>query len=127
MGWETSDRAARLPADWFTHRRPKVLAEARHRCQRIRSDNGMVCGAYANEVDHIEAGDDHSFANLAATCRWHHSHKTATEAAEGRRRAHAARYPELRARPMPGAVTTPTTPDHPEATGSRGPAHSEAG
>lgn len=37
-----------------------VLARDHHRC--------YLDGRYADRVDHIVAGDDHSYANLAAIC-----------------------------------------------------------
>lgn len=58
MTWDESTRRDRLPADW-PHRRRAVLTRDRHTCH--------VCGqAGATEVDHIQAGDDHSLINLAA-------------------------------------------------------------
>ncbi|GAB1641749.1 HNH endonuclease signature motif containing protein [Krasilnikovia sp. MM14-A1259] len=82
MSWETSDRRARLPRDWPV-RRQRVLRAASYRCQ-IKA-HGIPCGEPAAEVDHIERGDDHSYENLQAICRWHHARKTAAEAAAARK------------------------------------------
>ncbi len=83
MGWETSDRKSRLPADWPSRRR-RVLIRDGYACQ-VRSDTGIKCGAPSNEVDHIVRGDDHRESNLQAICRSHHAAKTTAEAAEARR------------------------------------------
>jgi 5-methylcytosine-specific restriction enzyme A len=57
--WKTSTRKARLPPDWHKIR-AFVLARDRHIC--------YLCGEYANRVDHVIAGDNHAFDNLAAIC-----------------------------------------------------------
>nr|WP_244879670.1 HNH endonuclease [Micromonospora aurantiaca] len=46
---------------------------------------GERCNAPANQVDHIQRGDDHRDANLQALCTYCHGQKTAAEAAEARR------------------------------------------
>lgn len=59
MSWKTSGRRARLPAGWSSTIVPRIL----------RRDGGLchLCGAPgADAVDHMEPGDDHSDANLAA-------------------------------------------------------------
>ena len=62
MAWEGSTRSARLPKCWHTKIRP-----------RIRKRDGGICHVCkkpgADDVDHIEHGDDHSDANLAAIHR----------------------------------------------------------
>ena len=77
MAWEGSDRRSRLPADWQA-RRLRVLRRDRYACQH-RDPAGRKCNAPANEVDHIERGDDHRDTNLQALCRKHHGEKTAAE------------------------------------------------
>lgn len=58
MTWRTSTRRSRLPANWPAIRQA-VLLRDHSTCH--------VCGqADADEVDHIESGDDHTPANLAA-------------------------------------------------------------
>lgn len=80
-GW-TGARKARLPKDWRT-RRLIVL----------RRDNGIChwCGEPgADEVDHVNPGDDHSLTNLRpihsarhpARC---HAHKSSAEGVAARR------------------------------------------
>jgi 5-methylcytosine-specific restriction enzyme A len=78
--WAGSDRQARLPGNWSTIRR-RVLERDGYECQ--------LCGAPADEVDHIRNNDDHSLANLWTLCEPHHKAKTAREAAIGRKRPHA--------------------------------------
>ncbi|MGW1269675.1 HNH endonuclease [Streptomyces sp. NPDC002491] len=77
MAWEGSTRRARLPKDWARTRR-RILRRDNHACQTRFSD-GRQCELPANQVDHIEAGDDHSDANLQALCSWCHAHKSAHE------------------------------------------------
>jgi len=93
MAWESSDRKARLPSDWST-RRVRVLRRDGYKCQ-ARDSLGVLCGAPANQADHIEPGDDHSLENLRALCRWHHARKSSAEGAAARRpRARMQREPE---------------------------------
>jgi len=92
-GWLGSTRRARLPGDWPA------------RCAAVYARDGRVCHACgldgADQVDHVERGDDHSLTNLAPIhddpC---HRAKTAREgaAAAAARRAQG-RYPE---EPHPG-------------------------
>lgn len=77
MAWDGSTRRARLPKDW-PRKRARVLRRDDHACTMAFSD-GRVCGLPANQVDHIEPGDDHSMANLRALCEWCHRHKSAQE------------------------------------------------
>lgn len=94
MGWESSDRKAELPSDWTT-RRVRVLRRDGYRCQAVDSV-GVMCGAHANQVDHIKPGPDHSLENLQALCRWHHARKSAGEGVAARRpRARQSRDPEV--------------------------------
>jgi 5-methylcytosine-specific restriction protein A len=83
MGWETSDRRGRLPGNWDQLRR-KVLRDAKHACQ-VKLGPGRICGKHATEVDHIRAGDDHSFANLRAICSDCHGRKSSAEGNAARR------------------------------------------
>lgn len=56
--WPGSTRRARLPPNWPQIRRA-VLERDRYVCH--------VCGrAGADEVDHVQSGDDHRPSNLAA-------------------------------------------------------------
>lgn len=101
MGWETSDRKARLPDDWAI-RRVRVLRRDGYKCQ-ARDSVGVKCGDPANQVDHVEPGDDHSYENLQALCRWHHARKSSAEGHAARKpRARQAREPERH----PGMVQT---------------------
>lgn len=87
MAWEGSTRAARLPPGWRTRIVPRILKRDHYICH--------VCGKPgADQVDHVDAGDDHRPENLAAIhevpC---HRSKSAGEggrAAAARRRARQA-------------------------------------
>lgn len=81
MTWDGSDRKARLPREWHRIRR-RVLIRDSYQCQH--RDNGVKCGATANQVDHIVPGDDHSEANLQALCVTHHRAKSSREGVEAR-------------------------------------------
>lgn len=101
MAWETSNRRDRLPKNWIriridVLRRDSPTGSSKDAvCQHLRYDRyerdpvtGEVkylkCGLPANQVDHIERGDDHSPGNLQSLCEWHHNQKSASE-------GHAAR------------------------------------
>jgi 5-methylcytosine-specific restriction endonuclease McrA len=54
-----------------------------------------MCEAPANQVDHINPGDDHDYDNLQSLCRWHHARKSSAEGAAARRpKQRQAREPE---------------------------------
>lgn len=97
-GWAGSDRRERLPPDWRSITM-RILARDNHQC-RAPMSNGTPCGAPANQVDHIVAGDDHSDGNLQALCRWHHARKSSGEGNAARfrptNRRPAERHPGLR-------------------------------
>jgi 5-methylcytosine-specific restriction endonuclease McrA len=105
MAWSTasqSARASRLPADWST-RRVRVLRRDGYKCQ-ARDSLGVMCGAPANQVDHIQHGDNHELDNLQSLCRWHHARKSSAEGAAARRpRPRQRREPE----PHPGMIPSP--------------------
>jgi 5-methylcytosine-specific restriction enzyme A len=82
--WASSDRAARLPADW-ARRRARILRRDHHRCQIA----GPGCTRIATEVDHIDHGDNHDPANLQAVCSRCHRAKTQGEAAGAQSAARA--------------------------------------
>lgn len=84
MAWEGSNRRAELPADWYTRVRPRILARDGERCQ-WRTETGL-CGAHANQVDHIGDAHDHSDDNLQALCGHHHGRKSALEGNTARTR-----------------------------------------
>lgn len=79
MAWENSTRRSRLPEDW-PKRRKRVWRRDHGLCQVIES--GELCGMPAADVDHIEAGDDHSLSNLRCICEWHHDRKSGSEGAQ---------------------------------------------
>lgn len=72
-----------------------VLARDEYKCQHVREDTGVLCGRWANQVDHVvnhaEGGDD-SLGNLQALCAYHHRVKSAREGVRGgeRRRVRLA-------------------------------------
>lgn len=96
--WAGSTRRQRLPAGWNTTIRTAVFARDGDVCH--------VCGRPgADEVDHLDAGDDHSLDNLAPihgrrTRLRCHSAKSGSEGG----RAAAARRPSTRRpeEPHPG-------------------------
>lgn len=83
MPWSTSNRKARLPRDWEA-RRQFILARDGNRCTAVDS-LGNRCPERATDVDHIKAGDDASYSNLRALCRWHHARKSSAEGLAARR------------------------------------------
>ncbi len=97
--WADSTRAQRLPADW-----PQRRAE----CFAIWGDLCHLCGEPgADEVDHVNRGDDHSPANLRPvhgrrTPQRCHQYKSSAEgghakaAKQGRRQRPPERHPGLR-------------------------------
>jgi 5-methylcytosine-specific restriction protein A len=95
MSWDTSTRAARLPANWRTVIRPRILA----RDPLCRLQLPGICTGVSTEVDHRIPGDDHSDANLWGVCTPCHAHKTKGEAAQARwqvrERRPAERHPGL--------------------------------
>lgn len=87
MGWESSDRAARLPPDW-----PRIRARILARDPVCR-----ICRRRpATEVDHIQRGDDHRPHNLRGVCSPCHASKSGREGgqAAAARRVPASRPPE---------------------------------
>lgn len=92
MAWTTSDRRKRLPKDWESRIRPRILRRDGGRCTAVFTD-GRRCSARATDVDHIIPGDDHSDDNLRALCGWCHKTKSSSEGgmAAGQRAARQAR------------------------------------
>lgn len=78
--WQGSTRSKRLPADWDKRRRFVLRRDP------ICKD-GRVCGgeALSTEVDHVNPGDDHSYANLQGICEGCHKQKTKEERQAGHR------------------------------------------
>lgn len=76
MAWETSDRRGRLPRDWL-HRRQEVFKIHGRQCYIV--EDGHRCTNESTEVDHVNAGDDHSFENLRPICHPHHRSKSSSE------------------------------------------------
>ena len=76
MGWESSDRRGRLPADW-PKRVAKVCRRAMGACEA--SEHDPRCDGLGSECDHIIAGDDHSLGNLQWLNAWCHKVKTARD------------------------------------------------
>ena len=100
-GWQGSRRKETLPDDWEDVIRPAILRRDKYRCRHVRVDTQRPCGAYANQVDHIDQSrrQDHSPANLQSLCEYHHRVKSSAEggnAAAGRRKAARRRHPGIR-------------------------------
>lgn len=95
--WADSTRRDQLPDDWPALRRA-VLERDGYRCRW--DEDGPRCGHPANQVDHIEPGDDHRLTNLQALCQHHHGIKSSRE-------GNAARWAVRRQRPAerhPGLI-----------------------
>lgn len=94
MAWESSDRRARLPANW-----PTLVARVKKRdggrCT-WRLPSGARCPRPGTDVDHRAPGDDHRLSNLQLLCHHHHEKKTLREAFAGRRKAKTTRRPPER-------------------------------
>jgi len=108
MAWSSSNRKARLPADWPALRRA-TLERCGGRCEVLKKD-GSRCRDKAQEVDHITPGDDHRMANLRGICTWHHARKSALEGVAARREANSILYraPEVHPGLIPEAQRKPT-------------------
>lgn len=81
--WQGSTRRTRLPADWPT-RRQRILQRDGWRCTTTDPTTGERCTQPATDVDHRQAGDDHSDANLHALCAKHHRAKSSSEGTQAR-------------------------------------------
>ena len=94
QGWSGSTRRERLPEDW-RQKRAYILERDGFRCRALLPD-GRRCPNDASDVDHVMAGDDHSYSNLQALCKRHHARKSAEE---GGRASQTARKKRRRLRP----------------------------
>lgn len=101
MAWDSSDRRARLPANWNDLVR-QVKERDQNRCTWKLPATGARCPRRGTDVDHRVPGDDHSLRNLQLLCHHHHERKTVREAWAGRqrRRGSTKRAPEAH----PGAI-----------------------
>lgn len=95
QGWSGSTRRERLPEDW-RQKRAYILERDGFRCRAFLPD-GRRCPNDASDVDHIMAGDDHSYSNLQALCKRHHARKSAEE---GGRASQSARKKRRNLRPV---------------------------
>lgn len=88
MPWDTSNRRARLPANW-----PELIAATRRRahgrCQGIHLPGLPVhhpdCDGTGSECDHIIPGDNHHPSNLAWLNTHCHALKSSAEGTAARR------------------------------------------
>jgi 5-methylcytosine-specific restriction protein A len=90
--WANSNRARRLPPNWAAIRQ-RILRRDGWRCTWVEHGSNIRCAAPATEVHHINADDDHSAANLASLCSYHHHKVTSAE-------ANAARHSVSNRRPL---------------------------
>lgn len=106
--WAGSDRRSRLPTDWSQIRNRRLQLDG-HRCQWRASPSEPICGAPANQVDHIKAKtDDHRLEALQSLCEPHHKSKSAREGAaafHSKRRKIKTDFNQGRNQPHPGAIT----------------------
>ena len=89
MGWEGSDRRARLPRDWPVRVR-QTKARAGGRCEGISLDGEPrwhvdECSGIGSDCDHDKRGDDHSLTNLRWLSHECHKHKTQHERPQRKR------------------------------------------
>lgn len=86
-GWQGSTRRDRLPKNWQAIRRA-VLERDYYSC--------LICGRPANQVDHVQPGDNHHPSNLQSLCPTHHTLKSSSEGGHARAKAmgSARREPE---------------------------------
>ena len=84
MAWESSDRRARLPANWSDLVKQVWKRDGGQCTWKLPS--GKRCPRKGADVDHRKNNDDHSLSNLQLLCRAHHDKKTQREAWAGRRR-----------------------------------------
>ena len=70
-----------MPANWQSLRMA-VMTRDRGSCRWVRDDGQGVCGRRANQVDHIDPGDDHRLSNLRALCEYHHAKISAVQGHE---------------------------------------------
>lgn len=104
--WAGSNRRARLPANWHLIREV-VLRRDGYICQWL--DRGKKCGDPANQVDHINPGDDNSLTNLRALCEWHHKKLSGRQGAAAfnkQRRETRERFNAPRREAHPGLIST---------------------
>lgn len=80
MGWgeQPSGRKLRLPANWEALRLA-ILQRDKYTCHHVMETSGLLCGRAANQVDHIQRGDNHDPSNLQALCPYHHGVKSGSE------------------------------------------------
>jgi 5-methylcytosine-specific restriction enzyme A len=104
MVWgPTSGRTIPLPDDWESDVRPRILDRDRRRCQWRDEPLGPICGAWANQVDHIGHASDHRDDNLRSLCQPHHARRTSAQ-------GNAARWAHRRRRTReahPGILPEP--------------------
>lgn len=93
--WKGSTRRSRLPSNWYTELVPETF--------EVYGDTCHVCGEPgSDEVDHLEAGDDHSLANRRPihgpkTRQRCHVYKSSSEGG----RAAQAKKPKRKREPEP--------------------------
>ncbi|SHN24622.1 HNH endonuclease [Streptomyces yunnanensis] len=88
-GWKRTSSSREGRGDW-SRLRPFAWRRDCGLCQHIRYDTGLPCLAAGAVVDHIvpiSQGGSTALDNLQVMCEYHHTRKTALEAAEGRRKA----------------------------------------
>lgn len=101
MPWNSSNRATRLPSDWFTRIRPHILKRD-PRC-KLRYPG---CTGVSTQVDHIQRGDDHTFQNLQGVCAGCHAKKSSREGHDAKRSRRARRLRPQERHPRDGLIAT---------------------
>lgn len=99
--WSTSNRRQTLPPNWPQLRR-ECLRRDDYKCQW--PTGAGICGAYANQCDHVIPSGPDTLDNLRALCHGHHKVKSSSEGgrALGQIRKQIAAAKRRPAEPHPG-------------------------
>lgn len=98
-----------MPGGWVGRRQDRSSTRSKAlRLATLRRDGwrcqwgqrGALCGAYADQADHINRHGPDELSNMRALCAYHHGIKTSTEGNAERWRYRRARDPE----PHPGVI-----------------------
>lgn len=91
--WASSNRKARLPANW---------PQLRRQCFAIYGRACYLCGGYATDVDHVVPGDNHTSENLRPICPPCHKRKSSAEGGRAYQRIRPKR--QRPSEPHPGVI-----------------------
>lgn len=92
--WKGSTRRVSLPPNWSSLRE-KCFRRDGYQCTAENANTGERCTSPAEECDHVGDRYDHSLANLASLCSWHHGQKSGKQGADSlhrRRQTNLSRF-----------------------------------